>query len=181
MTSQREQFETVAALFSYPRADCAKAVEKAVACSGRVAPALSEFAAKSRCLPLSGLQELYTRTFDLRPVCALDLGWHLFGEDYKRGLLLARMRRELRHHGVAETCELPDHLSHALLLLARMEPAQAEEFASSIVAPALESMMERVPSSNLFSGLLHAVRQLIGFHFPAAFEPAPPVAEGVTS
>ncbi len=41
-------------------------------------------------------EELYTRTFDLNPVCALEIGWHLFGEDYERGAFLVRMRDQLR-------------------------------------------------------------------------------------
>ncbi|HLW51242.1 MAG TPA: molecular chaperone TorD family protein [Candidatus Angelobacter sp.] len=178
MTLPREQLEAVAALFTYPRTDYMKALENAVARSDSATPALLEFAGEIRRMSLSGLQELYTSTFDLSPVCALDLGWHLFGEDYKRGLLLARMRRELLAHGIPETVELPDHLSHALLLLARMKPAQAEEFAFMIVAPAVERILNCMPSNNLFSCLVQAVQQLITFHFPAPFEPVPLVAEG---
>jgi nitrate reductase delta subunit len=178
MTSPREQLEAVAALFTYPRTDYANAAENAVACSGSAAPALLEFARGIRCMRLSSLQELYTSTFDLSPVCALDLGWHLFGEDYKRGLFLVRMRRELLVHGIPETVELHDHLSRALLLLARMGPTQAEEFACAIVAPALQRMLKCMPAENLFTSLLQAVQQLITLHFPAAFEPVSPVAEG---
>lgn len=178
MTSPREQLEAVAALFTYPRVDYSSAVENAMACSGSASPALFEFAREVPGIPLSGLQELYTTTFDLSPVCALDLGWHLFGEDYKRGLFLARMRRELLVHGIPESGELPDHLSRALLLLARMGLTQSEEFASVIVAPALERMLKCMPSGNLFTCLLLAVQQLITLHFPAACEPASPVAEG---
>ena len=178
MTPPCEQLEAVTALFTYPRTDYASAVENAVACSGSVAPALLEFARDIAAMPLNGLQELYTTTFDLSPICALDLGWHLFGEDYKRGLFLARMRRELRVHNIPETCELPDHLSRALLLLARMGPTQAEEFVCAIVAPALERMLKCMPSDNLFICLLQAVQQLITLHFPAGFEPVSAVAEG---
>jgi nitrate reductase delta subunit len=178
VTSPREQLEALAALFAYPRTDYANAAENAVACSNSAAPALIQFAQDIAAMPLSGLQELYTTTFDLSPVCALDLGWHLFGEDYKRGLFLARMRRELRVHNIPETCELPDHLSRALLLLARMGPRQAEEFACTVVAPALERMLKCMPPGNLFIGLLQAVQRLITLHFPAAFEPVSPVSEG---
>jgi nitrate reductase molybdenum cofactor assembly chaperone NarJ/NarW len=178
MTSQREQLEAVAALFTYPRTDYAVATESAVACAGSAAPALIKFARDIAAIPLGGLQELYTTSFDLSPVCALDLGWHLFGEDYKRGLFLARMRRELRVHNIPETSELPDHLSRALLLLARMAPSQAEEFACAVVAPAVERMLQCVPCDNLFICLLQAVQQLLTLHFPAAFEPVSPVAEG---
>ena len=178
MTSPHEQLEALAALFTYPRTDYTSAVENAVACSGSAAPVLLGFAGKIRRMPLSGLQELYTTTFDLSPICALDLGWHLFGEDYKRGLFLARMRRELLLHGIPETRELPDHLSHALLLLARMGPAQGEEFASVIVGPAVERMLKCMPSDNLFICLLQAAQELINLHFPAACEPVSPQAEG---
>jgi hypothetical protein len=88
------------------------------------------------------------------------------------------MRRELRVHNIPETCELPDHLSRALLLLARMGPSQVDEFACAVVAPALERMLKCMPSDNLFIFLLQAVQQLITLHFPAALEPVSPVAEG---
>ena len=178
MTSRREQLENLAALFTYPQIGWSNAVDGAAISAKSSAPALLEFARRIPSVPLSELQELYTSTFDLSPLCALDLGWHLFGEDYERGQFLARIRRELLAHGIRESCELPDHLSHALLLLARMGPAQAEEFAAAIIAPALERMLKCIPADNLFSLLLMAVQQLISFHFPAAFEPASPVAEG---
>lgn len=166
MSSRREQFEAIAALFTYPRSDYADMVEHATACVNSEAPSLSAFATAVRRVALTELQELYINTFDLQPSCPLDLGWHLFGEDYQRGLLLARMRRELRAHGIAENCELPDHLSHALLLLARMGPAQGDEFAGAIVTPALQRMLRCLPPENLFHGLLQAVQQLMTSHFP---------------
>lgn len=178
MTSRREQLEALAALFTYPGNDYLAAAENAGASSGSAAPSLPAFATDVRAMPLTALQELYTGTFDLQPVCALDLGWHLCGEDYQRGLLLARMRRELRAYGIPETRELPDHLSHALLLLGRMGPAQAQEFAAAIVVPAVEHMLQRMPSESVFRGLLRAVQQVISTHFPAAFEPVSPIAEG---
>ncbi len=176
-----QQFEALAPLFGYPRDDYAQMAEKTIMCTGPSAPALLEFSRAVERTPLGELQELYTNTFDLQPVCPLDLGWHLFGEEYDRGLLLAYMRRQLRAHGITETGELPDHISHALLLLPRMQPAKAEEFASVIVAPALKRMLKCMPASNLFAGLLRAAQQLITVHYPAAFEPAAPVAEGVVS
>ncbi len=180
MNTVREQFEPLAALLTYPRRDYAENAARAVACCGAVS-ALTEYGTQVSSLPLDELQELYTRTFDLRPICPLELGWHLFGEDYDRGLLLARMRGLLREHGITEQIELPDHLSHAMLLLARMEPTEAGDFASVVVVPALERMLSQMPDDNLFSSLLQAVRELMGIHFPAAFEPASPQAEGAIS
>ena len=31
------------------------------------------------------IEETFTRTFDVNPACALEVGWHLFGEEYARG------------------------------------------------------------------------------------------------
>ena len=181
MTMRREQFEALAALFTYPDHDYFYAVENATASASHSAPAVVEFEREFSRTPLSNVQELYTSTFDLQPACSLDLGWHLFGEEYERGALLARMRSLLRVYGIEERNELPDHLSHALLLLAHMERAEAEDFAGAIVAPALERMLKAIPADNLFTPLLHAAQQLIKLYFPAAFEPASPQAEGVTS
>ena len=90
---------------------------------------------------LADLEELYTRTFDFSPSCALEIGWHLFGEDYNRGAFLVRLREELARHGIQESCELPDHLTHVLPLLDRMRPDEAARFALACVTPAVEKML----------------------------------------
>jgi nitrate reductase delta subunit len=91
-------------------------------------------------MSIDDLEESYTRTFDLNPVCSPDIGWHLFGEDYNRGLFLARLRREMRRIGIEESCQLPDHLSHVLLILSGFEINNASDFATACVIPALEKM-----------------------------------------
>jgi nitrate reductase assembly molybdenum cofactor insertion protein NarJ len=180
MSARRKQFGPVAALFVYPRIEYEGAVQNAMSAVGSAAPALFAFMREIEGMPLSALQELYTSTFDLQPSCSLDLGWHLFGEEYERGLLLARIRRELRAHGIAESHELPDHLSHAMLLLARMEDDDADNFVCAVVAPALERMLKAMPPKNLFRLLLESAQQLITLHFPAACEPVCSIAEGAT-
>lgn len=68
-----------------------------------------------------GMEELYTRTFDLNPVATLELGWHLWGEQYERGRFLAELRALQEYLGVDASTELPDHLTIILPTLARME------------------------------------------------------------
>lgn len=179
MNALKPELEFLARLFTYPGDEYGTAVETAVDCASVAVPALSAFAEAIRKLSLGDLQALYTSTFDLQPQCSLDIGWHLFGEDYERGKFLARMRRELRAHNIPESCELPDHLSHALLLLARMEPVRAENFAAAVVGPAVERMLGSIPASNAFTPLLRAAQQLIELHCHPAFEAASPAAEGV--
>jgi len=180
MNARQKQLEAVATLFVYPQVGYKIAAQNAMGAVGSAGPALPAFMREIEGMPLNALQELYTSTFDLQPLCSLDVGWHLFGEEYERGLLLARMRRELRDHGIAESQELPDHLSHAMLLLARMGPADAEDFACAAVGPALERMLKSTSSENVFRLLLESAQQLITLHFPAACEPVGSIAEGAT-
>jgi nitrate reductase delta subunit len=137
--------ELLAELVKYPEAgyhehveECRRALAEA---HPAVAPLLDTFAQAIAPLSVEDLQELFTRTFDLNPVCSLEIGWHLFGENYDRGALLVKMRQELRRYGLAESAELPDHFTHALLLLGHMEPERAQEFAVACVLPALEKML----------------------------------------
>ena len=81
--------------------------------------ALAGFARAIEGLPVETLQELFTQTFDWNPETTLDLGWHLFGENYDRGDCLVKLRGALKTYGVAESQELPDHLSHVLRLCQR--------------------------------------------------------------
>ena len=86
------------------------------------------------------LEEAYTRTFDVNPACALEIGWHLFGEDYMRGQFLVRMRGELAKYEIPESGELPDHLTHVLPVLASMPEKEAHQFSHACVFPALHKM-----------------------------------------
>ncbi len=87
------------------------------------------------------LQELFIRTFDLNPVCALEVGWQLYGEEYARGRFLVFMREQLRRFGVGESRELPDHLTLVLPLLDCMPKEEAAGLAQAAVIPALHKML----------------------------------------
>lgn len=102
---------------------------------------LADFETAMRDCDPSGLEELYTRTFDFSPSCALEIGWHLFGEDYHRGALLVRLREELARHGIEESSELPDHLTHVLPLVDRMQPDEAARFVPACVTPAIRKVL----------------------------------------
>ncbi len=181
MSSRREQYSALARLFEYPGPEYFDDLQIAIANIGERAPSLACFTASARNHKLGELQELYTVSFDLSPACALEIGWHLFGEDYARGLLLVRMRQELRRYAVEEGTNLPDHLVSVLRLLGRMEQVRAEDFAQACVHPALVKMT--LPPVNLFAGLLDAARQLVAADFAPVVseEPAvsmPVLAEG---
>lgn len=136
-------YTAIAELLAYPDGGFRERVARCrkLPVDSAAAAHLAEFdAATCGCDP-ADLEELYTRTFDFSPSCALELGWHLFGEDYNRGALLVRLRAELARHGIHESCELPDHLTHVLPLLDRMAPDEAARFAPACVAPAVEKIL----------------------------------------
>jgi nitrate reductase molybdenum cofactor assembly chaperone len=88
------------------------------------------------------VEEAFTGTFDVNPTCALEVGWHLFGEEYARGLFLVRMREEMRKYELGESTELPDHISHVLAIVASMPEDKAAKFVTACVQPAVEKMNE---------------------------------------
>lgn len=142
MTADRKgPYATIAGLLAYPDAESRQRLDRCrdqLDLDGSTAAAhLADFDGATRDLDRLEAEELYTRTFDLNPPCALEIGWHLFGEDYHRGAILVRLREELARHGIEESCELPDHLVHVLPLIDRMAPEEAARFVPACVTPAV--------------------------------------------
>lgn len=89
------------------------------------------------------MQELFLRSFDLQAITTLDIGFVLFGEDYKRGKLLVHLNEEHRNAGNDCYSELSDHLPNILNLLEKMkDEAIRDEIATRLVMPAIEKMIK---------------------------------------
>lgn len=136
----------LAELLRYPSGDHAAAVPRCVASVAEFDPALAAalapFAEALAPLSLEGREELYTSTFDLKPLCTLEVGWQLFGEEYNRGAFLVRCREMMRRHELSADGELADHLTCLLPLLARLDEATAARFVPACVMPAVDYMRE---------------------------------------
>jgi nitrate reductase assembly molybdenum cofactor insertion protein NarJ len=115
----------------------------------------------------TAMQELYVQTFEFNPACTLEIGWHLFGENYERGEFLVRMREQLRRYGIAETTELPDHLTYLLVLIGRMERGEAAELAGQFLLPALAKIREGL-KDNAYGLLIAAVQAKLEADYPDA-------------
>jgi nitrate reductase molybdenum cofactor assembly chaperone len=137
-------YDSLAGLLVYPSDDYHQRAPRTVDALASVDPEgaalLDHFAQQIRDLSTEALQELFIQTFDMNPVRSLEVGWHLFGENYDRGTFLVKMRQQLRRFAIAESGELPDHITHVLAVLGRMPADEAEEFAVACVFPALEKM-----------------------------------------
>lgn len=118
--------------------------------------------------PPSDVEELFVRTFENNKDRALELGWHLHGENYARGVFMARMRGLLRDHEVAESVQLPDHVTHVLAVMAAAPEGLGRALASSVALPALERIEGGFSAEgNPYRGVVSALRRFIQQHFNA--------------
>ena len=166
MEKRASVYARLAGLFAYPRGDYAGSLEAAAAIIGAghapAAESLQPLLELTRRSSLEEVQEIYTRTFDINPVCTLEVGWHIYGEDYARGAFLVKMRELLRENGVPESQELPDHLTHVLLILGLLDGAIADDLAARYVLPALNKMLTAMAdSATPYKVILEAADQIV--------------------
>lgn len=94
--------------------------------------------------------EIFTRTFDVQAITTLDVGYVLFGDDYKRGKLLVNLNRE--HREAANECngELADNLSNLLSLLPKMHNHTIrDELVEIIIMPGLTKIIKEFDIKNM--------------------------------
>ena len=99
----------------------------------------SDYVGKST---LHQIEDVFGITFHIQAICFLDLGYVLFGEDYKRGDFLVQMKREQAkiNHDCGE--ELADNLQNVLQLMAISKDEEfIQELAVRILIPALKKML----------------------------------------
>lgn len=182
MSNQTCVYDLLARLLSYPAKEyrlAARACQRLLRESFPETPNhLERFTAHVETASLEELEELFTRTFDLNPVCCLEVGWQLYGEDYNRGSFMVQMRQQMRAHSVPESIELPDHLANLLPLLGRMEPEEAGPLCASSILPALEKMQTGLGGTeNPYAEVLAAVRTLLEPLAAPYPQPAPPLIQ----
>lgn len=154
--------DALAGLLAYPDERTGEALRAALASLPAAFPAaareLEPLARAVADTPLHELEELFARTFDWSSDVALEIGWHLFGEQYERGAFLVRMRELLRGAAVEEGPDLPDHLGSCLRLLARVGAEEAAGLARTHVVPATAKIVAGFGAQpNPYAALLRAV------------------------
>ena len=155
-----------AALLEYPAPNFD---EQAQQCAAQLqalhpeaAPKMERFVGALAQLSLRRMQELFTTTFDMQPVCYPYVGFHLFGESYKRGAFMAQLNEGYRGAEYSAEQELPDHISVILRFLGLDEENRQSDFSQALihtgVLPALEKMLKTFgeESENPYFHLLSA-------------------------
>jgi len=89
------------------------------------------------------LEDLYVRTFEVQSITTLDIGYIVFGDDYKRGELLVNLNKEHKKYGIDCGSELADNLSNVLKLLNVLEDMELRnDLVNKIIVPALIKMID---------------------------------------
>jgi nitrate reductase molybdenum cofactor assembly chaperone len=146
---QTYTLDRIADALEYPHPRSARAATQAASRLAEIEPAAgAAFAALAAWLqrtPPWEQEEVYTRLFDLGPVCTLHVGYHVFGEAYQRGALLAGLVGELRRAGVEPQGQLPDYLPTMLRLWGRLaRDDSALLLHDRILAPGIARMAQEL-------------------------------------
>jgi len=144
--TRRQIYQLLAALLEYPSpvpTDSARECARLLALESPEAAAQIEmFLVLVEETPPGRLEEIYTGVFDINPTCTIYAGYQLFGESYKRGEFLVRLKEKYRQRGFSEDNELADHLAVLFRFLGQLDPKEtlARELIEDCLKPALEKM-----------------------------------------
>lgn len=123
---------------------------------------LIKFIEEVRQTTLNKLEEIYTITFDLQAICYPYAGYQLFGEDYRRGEFMTKLKEEYRASGfVPPEHELPDHIGVIFQYLSHNPDNQVlkVECLIPVFEKFLDSFRERTDNPYYF--LLKAIHESI--------------------
>jgi nitrate reductase delta subunit len=161
-------YDLFANLLSYPTADLPHQAETCLAQLQPIHPdaaaALEKFSATLANRSRAQNEELYTVTFDMQPVCYPYVGYHLFGENYKRGAFMAQLNEAYHAFGYFAGDELPDHVPAILRFLALDSANRQGDFCQALLneglLPALGKMRQAFgeQSENPYASLLAALQ-----------------------
>jgi nitrate reductase assembly molybdenum cofactor insertion protein NarJ len=145
-TQESRVLELFAELLEYPHprlAATARECSRAVAAeNSEAASLLEQFAAFVERTPWSTLEEVFTATFDLNAGRHPYIGYHLFGEAYKRSVFMLELRDRYRKYGFDHGSELADHVSVMLRFMAICDDEEANaELGRDALIRSLEPMI----------------------------------------
>lgn len=146
MNDSIAHYQVLATLFLYPgkiNSQDILAVDKILKKNyPQAAAELQAFTDFVSVAPKKSWEEIFTRSFEVQAITTLDLGYIIFGDDYKRGSLLVSLTKEYKAAGIDCGTELPDHLPNILKLLPHIKDADAlQDLVTMIIFPALTAII----------------------------------------
>ncbi len=174
--TKKRVFGLLADMLEYPQPGLAEAARECAALLAgddfAAAACLHAFRAFVEEMPRGRLEEIYTSAFDLDAAWYPYIGYHLFGESYRRSVFMLELNERYRAHRFPVVGELPDCLSVLLRFLAVCDdPVLAGEIVHEALLPVLDRMDQRAGEQDRlfdhpYRPLLQALR-LVLHHLPA--------------
>ena len=156
-----------ARLLEYPRGEEAGIAAKGAAALSGETPEAASLLGETRAFfadtPRGRVEEVFTATFDLQATCAPYLGFHLFGEGYKRRIFLAGLSAIYSSRGFPIGGELPDHIAVVLRFLAKSgADGPTREILLDGLIPALAKMIGKFgDAGNPYGNVLRALQLVL--------------------
>ncbi len=99
---------------------------------------------------LGYIQEVYTAIFDINSLCSPYVGYYLFGEDYRRSLLITGLKEKFRQFGFKQQGnEMPDHISVLLKFLSNLKDSSFYcEIINEALIPSVDKMLLEISRTN---------------------------------
>ena len=167
-------YETLASALEYPGEDWNTRLDRCrhwlTIQEPEVAIQLISFRRKVQKLAIEELKELYSQTFVLNPLCTLDIGYHLFGDNDNRIRLLAKLRETEAAYELGQANQSPDHLPVLLRLLTKLEDEERRHaLITELLIPALSKMLDALnQANNPYQDLIEVISNALKNELPAA-------------
>jgi len=149
-----DHYEKLAQIFLFPKSGYRDKIKEAEIVIKKHCPesysTFKQFSDFVNSCSFDEVTEIFTRTFDVQAITTLDIGYVLFGDDYKRGELLVNLNREHREAGNECNGELADNLSNLLTLLSKMKNHDIRnDLVEIIIMPGLNKIIKEFDSKNI--------------------------------
>lgn len=162
-------FASLADLLVYPTDTYKQSLSRLspAACPGAAAE-IAAFAESVARMPLSSLEEIFTRTFDMAPICVPYVTTHIWGdESFERGKLMSGLAEAYRRLGLETGGELPDHLALLLKFTTFLDESELKDLVTYCLRGPVKEMTARLESAdNLYAPVLRAISMVIERDFP---------------
>lgn len=108
----------------------------------RAAENLARLESETNACDTRAMMEKYAAIFDFSPARTLDLGYQLFGETYKRGIFLVKMKEAMEKYQIPLGNELPDHLPSVLRMLSVLKAEdEPRDLVEEVILPGVEKIL----------------------------------------
>jgi len=147
-------YELFASALSYPNEEVREKIDQIHNLADKSYPgaseAMTDFFEFAKITSMWKWEEIYTRTFDVQAITTLDVGYVLFGDDYKRGESLVNLSKEHANAGNDCQTELADHLPNLLRLLTKLNDNDIkDDLVLLIIKPALKKIIDEFDNRNI--------------------------------